>query len=138
MTNRDEAHSTSVAELEAEILRTRERLAHGLAALDREYGLRHLLVRGTRLVRGAEHQPGVLAETVRREILPLALIGTGLAWLALGRKESGDLLRRLLDSASHVQNLAKEFIALTPTRRSISASAPPAASDTGGTSHIDP
>jgi len=51
---------------------------------------------------------------VRREILPLALIGVGLAWLALGRKESGDLLRRLSDGLAHVQSIAREFHALAP------------------------
>jgi hypothetical protein len=115
------AQTLSVAELQEEIGRTRARLSRGLAVLDREYALRHLLVRGTRLVRETELRPGAVAAKLRHEILPLALVGVGLAWLVLGRKEGGDLLRRLADGLAHLQSLAKELFAWSTKGRAAAA-----------------
>jgi hypothetical protein len=113
MTAREDTRTLSLAELETEIARTRARLSQTLAALDREYALRHLFVRSTRLVREGRLEPGVIAKMAQREILPLAVIGAGLAWLALGRTESGDLLRRLSDGLGHALSIARQLLALS-------------------------
>ncbi len=106
----------SVAELEEEIAATRARLSHGLAVIDREYALRPILLRSWRLAHGRGLHPHAVASALRQDMLPLALIGAGLAWLAFGRKESGDLLRRLAEGFAQMQRLAHELLTLAGTR----------------------
>jgi hypothetical protein len=112
----------SAMEIAAEIARTRERLSRGLAALDRDYALRHLAVRATRLARKGEIDTGKLGEVLRRDGLPLAVIGVGLGWLSLAGSGAGrDLLQRLSGTLAALQQLAREFgIGTAP------AEAPPA------------
>ena len=112
----------SAAEIAAAIAQSRARLAHTLAVLDREYALRHLFVRGTRMLRqGNELGAGAFRERMRSDILPLALIGVGLAWLALvGRRDGAQLGRRLIDGVAYLQELARDLVAF--------AAAPPAES----------
>jgi hypothetical protein len=112
MTRRNGRDTVGIAELEVEIARTRARLSHGLAVLDREYGLRHLLVRGTRMAQAAGARPGAAAEAMRREILPLALIGAGTLWLSLGRDGGSGLLQRLLAAVKDVERLGKQLLGL--------------------------
>ena len=98
------------AELAAEIVRTRSRLSHGLAVLDREYALRHLVVRAARLARKPALDTHQIGELIRRDGVPLAFIGLGLAWLALaGRGAGDDLLRRLGGAVAALQHLAREL-----------------------------
>ncbi len=104
------ARRASAAEIAAEIVRTRERLSRGLAALDRDYALRHLAVRATRLARKAEFDTGKLRETLRRDGMPLAVIGLGVGWLSLAGSGAGrDLLQRLSSALAAVQQLGREF-----------------------------
>ena len=104
------APRASAAELAVEIARTRDRLSRGLAALDRDYALRHLAVRAARLARKAEFDTGKLRETLRRDGLPLAVIGLGLGWLSLAGSGSGrDLWHRLTGALAALQQLGHEF-----------------------------
>ena len=104
----------SAAEIADAIVQSRARLARTLAVLDREYALRHLFVRGTRMIRhNTDLGAGALPKAMRSDILPLALIGLGLAWLALGgRREGAQLGRRLIDGLAHLQELARDLIAV--------------------------
>ncbi len=96
----------SAAEIAAEIARTRSRLSHSLAMLDREYALRHLFVRGLRIAHDGVFDAGSVAQGVRKDIVPVALISTGLAWIALaGRGGGGRLLDQLGDVVTLVQGL---------------------------------
>jgi hypothetical protein len=103
----------SAAEIAEAIAESRARLAHTLAVLDREYALRHLFVRGTRVLRRHPDPGGApLRERMRGDILPLAVIGIGLAWLTLvGRRDGAQLGRRLIDGVTHLQALARDLIA---------------------------
>jgi hypothetical protein len=104
------ARGASAAELAVEIARTRDRLSRGLAVLDRDYALRHLAVRATRLARKAEFDGGTLREALRRDVLPLAVIGLGLGWLGLAGSGAGrDLLHRLGGAAAALQEFARHF-----------------------------
>ncbi|MBV8654193.1 MAG: hypothetical protein JO255_22225 [Alphaproteobacteria bacterium] len=123
MKRRTGPETVGVAELEAGIARTRARLSHGLAVLDREYGLRHLLVRGTRLAQAAGERSSAAAEAVRREILPLALIGAGTLFLSLGPNGGAGLLQRLFAAVGHIQGLGKDLLALAAAAQP--ADAPP-------------
>jgi hypothetical protein len=104
----------SAAEIAEAIVKSRARLARTLAVLDREYALRHLFVRGTRMLRHkTDLGAGAFPKAMRSGILPLALIGLGLAWLALvGRREGAQLGRRLIDGLTHLQELARDLIAV--------------------------
>ncbi len=102
------APRASAAELAVEIARTRDRLSRGLAALDRDYALRHLAVRAARLARKAEFDTGKLRETLRRDGLPLAVIGRGLGWLSLAGS-GRDLWHRLTGALAALQQLGHEF-----------------------------
>ncbi len=94
------------AEIATEIARTRSRLSHSLAMLDREYALRHLFVRGLRIAHDGALDAGSFAQGVRKNIVPVALIWTGLAWIALaGRGGGRRLLERLGDVIALVQGL---------------------------------
>ncbi|HXZ01177.1 MAG TPA: hypothetical protein VEI03_14345 [Stellaceae bacterium] len=110
MTARPPVPRASAAEIAAEIARTRDRLSRGLARLDRDYALRHLAVRAVRLARKAEFDAGKLRETLRRDGLPLAVIGVGLGWLSFAGSDAGrDLLQRLGSALAALQQLGREF-----------------------------
>lgn len=114
----------SAAEIAAEIANTRARLSHGLARLDRDYALRHLLVRGRRLVAGEDG--GEMVETVKRNALPLALVGLGLAWLGVaGRKGGAELAGRLAGALAELQGMAQVL-------RLVTVKEPPPAPPAGG------
>jgi len=104
----------SVTALEGEIERVRARLSRTLALMDRGYAVRPILLRSVRAVRSIERQPGGVVEELRRDILPLSLVGIGLLWLALGRKEGAAQLRRLLDSLVRVEHAVWQSIAPQP------------------------
>jgi hypothetical protein len=100
----------SAAEIAAEIAHTRERLSRGLAVLDREYALRHLVVRATRLARKGEIDTGKIGEVLRRDGAPLAVIALGLGWLGLAGSGAGrDLLPRLSGMLAALQQLGREL-----------------------------
>jgi hypothetical protein len=101
----------TVAELEAEVARTRERLSRSLARLDRDYALRPLLLRGLRAV-----QHGHAADTIRRDLLPLGLTGAGLLWLVLRRPDGADLLHRISGGLNQLRHLARQVLVLTAPR----------------------
>jgi hypothetical protein len=109
----------STAEISAAIAQSRARLAHRLAVLDREYALRHLFVRGTRMIRHhGDLDAASLRERMRSDVLPLALIGLGLAWLTLvGRRDGAQLGRRLIDGLSHLQELARDLVSVAAAPR---------------------
>jgi len=110
MSSRREVSSAEIAEA---IAKSRARLAHTLAVLDREYALRHLFVRGTRMLRHHGNPGGAtLRERMRGNILPLAAIGIGLVWLTLvGRRDGAPFGRRLVDGLTHLQELARDLVA---------------------------
>jgi hypothetical protein len=110
MRGREEVSTADIAQA---IARSRARIAHTLSVLDREYALRHLFVRGTRMLRHPGDLGGAaLRERIHSDVLPLALIGVGLAWLTLvGRQEGAQLGRRLADGLAHLQALARELVA---------------------------
>ena len=84
-------------------------LSHSLMLLDREYGLRHLFVRGTRLLQETGGDPGRARAAVRENILPLSLIGIGLAWLTVAvRSEHADG-SALLRGFAHLQDIARDL-----------------------------
>lgn len=74
---------------------TRARMATTLGVLDREYALRHLFVRATRLARHPEGSARVVQDALRHDALPIAAITLGLGWLSFSRKPAG---KELLDS----------------------------------------
>jgi hypothetical protein len=103
------------AELAGEVARTRARLSRGLAVLDREYAVRHLVVRASRLARKPEIDAGHMRDLLRHDAAPLAFIGIGVGWLILaGRGAGRDLLQQVGAAIAALQNLAREF-GLTPS-----------------------
>jgi hypothetical protein len=99
---------TGAVEIAHEIARTRERLSRSLARLDREYALRHLVVRVGRLVRAAEKP--VLGEALRREAAPLALVALGLGWLGIAaRRDGGSGVASLFTTLERLQRLGEEL-----------------------------
>lgn len=104
----------SAADLLEDIGRTRARLSHSLMLLDREYALRYLFLRGTRVLQETAGDPGLIGKAARENILPLSLIGIGLAWLTVGgRRQHGDV-SPLLRGLAHVQDLVRDLRALAP------------------------
>lgn len=100
----------SAAEIAAEIARTRSRLSRSLATLDREYALRHVFVRSLRMVHDGKLDVGSLAQGVQKNIVPVALIAAGLAWVALaGRGGASALVDRLADGIALLKGLAQQF-----------------------------
>jgi hypothetical protein len=123
----------SSAEIIAEISRTRARLSRRLAMLDREYALRHLVVRTARFVRRAESNAPPISEALGREAVPLTLIAIGLAWFGLAGKATDEsVLPRIGSGLAALERLARDF-GLLPAHLE-AASAPPAAE----TSTVDP
>jgi hypothetical protein len=115
----------SSAEIVAEISRTRARMSRRLAVLDREYALRHLVVRTARFVRHAESNTATLGETLERDAVPLTLIAIGLGWLGIaGRNADGGVLQRVGSGIAALERVARDF-GLLPARVEV-ASPPPA------------
>lgn len=102
----------SVAAILEDIARTRARLSHSLMLLDREYGLRHLFLRGTRLLRETGADSGRISEAARENILPLSLIGVGLAWLTLAARRGDGSGSMLLRGLAHLQDVADDLRSL--------------------------
>lgn len=115
----------SADEIAREIARTRERLSRSLARLDREYALRHLVVRAGRLVRATEKP--ALGDALRREAAPLALVALGLGWLGIAAGRSGDGVTSLFATLERLQRVGQE-LGLLPRRapsESAASSSPP-------------
>lgn len=97
----------SAGEIFEEIGRTRVRLSHSLMLLDREYALRHRFLRCARLLHETGADPRRMGAAASENILPLSLIGIGLAWLTfVARRDQGDgspLLRGL----AHLKDLVR-------------------------------
>ena len=91
--------------LEASIAETRRRLSATLARLDRDYALRAVLLHGRDVLYPT------LAMPPTRELLPLSLVGVGLAWLMLARG-NGDPARRLADGLAKLRQLAPRLLAI--------------------------
>jgi hypothetical protein len=117
----------SAAEIAAEIARTRDRLSRDLARLDREYALRHLVVRATRLARNGEFDAAKLRDALSRDALPLAVTGIGLGWLGLAGTGAGrDLLQRLGSALAALQQLGRELgIGAPPPEEPVPVELPP-------------
>jgi hypothetical protein len=105
----------SSAEIVAEISRTRARLSRSLAVLDREYALRHLVVRMSRFVRHAETSAVAIGETVGPEVVPLTLIAIGFGWLGLaGKTADRGALQRVGSCIAALERIARHFGVLPP------------------------
>jgi len=105
----------SPAEIAAEIARTRARMACTLSVLDREYALRHLVVRAIRLARHPQSGARALREALHRDALPLGFIGIGLGWLSFADNAAGkDLLARLAAAFAALQRIAGDLGFLPP------------------------
>jgi hypothetical protein len=114
----------SAREIAQEIARTRQRLSRSLARLDREYALRHLVVRVGRLVRSAEKP--ALGEALRHDAVPLALVALGLGWLSVASRRDGGTgtgLVTLLGAFERLQRMGEE-LGLLPRRPTADAAAP--------------
>jgi hypothetical protein len=119
----------SSAEIVAEISRTRARLSRRLAVLDREYALRHVVVRTARFVRHADSNAAPISETLGRDAVPLTLIAIGLGWLGLaGGNADGGVLQRLASGIAALERVARDF-GFLPARVQL-ASPPPAVDGT--------
>ena len=104
---------------------TRARMATTLGVLDREYALRHLFVRATRLARHPEGSARVVQDALRHDALPIAAITLGLGWLSFSRKPAGkELLTRISDAIAALQRIATDLGLLPPP--SPSSASPPA------------
>ena len=118
-----------IDEITREIARTRERLSRSLARLDREYALRHLVVRTGRLVRAAEKP--ALGDALRREAAPLTLVALGLGWLGLAAGRQGGGLGSLFAALERLQRLGQE-LGLLPRPAPPAPAAPPSPPDNIG------
>jgi hypothetical protein len=117
----------SSAAIISEISQTRARLSRRLAVLDREYALRHLVVRTARFVRHAESNAATVGETLGRDAVPLTLIALGLGWLGLtGKNADGSVLQRLGSGIVALERVARDF-GFLPKRAE--ASPPPLAAN---------
>jgi hypothetical protein len=117
------------SEIVAEIFRTRVRMSRRLAVLDREYALRHLVVRTARFVRHTESNTATLGETLERDAVPLTLIAIGLGWLGLaGKATDGSVLQQLGSGIAALERVARDF-GFLPARVEV-ASPPPPTDDT--------
>jgi hypothetical protein len=116
MSRRGGANHLSAAEIAAEIARSRARLSRDLALLDRDYALRHLAVRAIRLAQHPEIDAKRVRQVLRRDAVPLALIGLGLGWIAVVEEPAGrEWLGRLGGAFAALQRLAREFGLLPQT-----------------------
>jgi hypothetical protein len=110
----------SADQIAAEITQTRLRLSQHLVALDREYALRHLFVRATRLAWSGDFDRAKLATTLRRDAAPFGLIALGLFWLA-SRGGGAGVGGRVLAALTEIEQLARGL-----TRRRAEPNPPPA------------
>lgn len=128
-------HLTS-ADLARDMAQTRARMAKTLGVLDREYALRHLFVRATRLARHPEGGARVVQEALQHDALPIAAISLALGWLSFSRKPGGkDLLARLAGALATLQRIAGDLGLLPPPPPSAAtppSSQPPATSEGAG------
>jgi hypothetical protein len=125
----ESSRKLSSTEIIDEISRTRARLSHRLAVLDREYALRHLVVRTARFVRHAESNAAPISETLGRDAVPLTLIAIGLGWLGLvGKTTDVSVLQPLGSGIAALERVARDF-GFLPARIEV-ASPPPAAEGT--------
>jgi len=93
-----------------QIAQTRMRLSSRLADIDREYALRHYVVRGTRIVRHAHQGSDQSLRTIGRVGLPLAIAALGYLALANGR-EGQELAHRVLHAVNTLRDLVHESVA---------------------------
>jgi hypothetical protein len=80
--------SAKIAAAEREIAETRRNLDAALEALRRELALPIAAVRASTALLDEACQPAQLLDFVRRNALPLGLIGMGAAWLAVENRET--------------------------------------------------
>jgi hypothetical protein len=85
------------AEIARDMAATRARLSDTLSVIDREYALRNLFVHGVRLAGEGKGAPAV-ADALKRNAVPLSLVGIGVTWMAFAN-QGGDILRRFKDAA---------------------------------------
>jgi len=80
-------------EIEAEIERTRSELDETLSAIERRLTPGQIVDQGLDYLRGSSAREYVrnLGESVKREPIPLVLVGVGLAWLMLSDRRSRSL-----------------------------------------------
>ncbi len=137
MTGPGPAVRLSAAEIAAELARTRSRLSHSLATLDREYALRHLFVHGLRMAHEGKPDAGSLAQGVHKNIVPVALIVAGLGWVALaGRGGAATLLDRLADGIALVKGLIQQSRQQRPQGASVESGNQRATTDAAGTAAL--
>jgi hypothetical protein len=98
--SREAQDRLSAVEIADQIAHTRARLSHSLMVLDREYALRNALVHGVRFLHMTELDKRHVREIAVRHVVPLSLIGVGLAWLLF--IENSDVTGRLVRSIAHV------------------------------------
>jgi hypothetical protein len=111
---------------------TRARMARTLGVLDREYALRHLFVRASRLARHPEGSARVVQDALRHDALPIAAITLGLGWLSFSRKPAGkELLARIAGAFATLQRIATDLGLLPPPSSSPASSPPSEAPATG-------
>lgn len=91
----DKPHRSS-DEIARDIVSTRVRLSRTLAVIDGEYALRNLFVHGVRLAGEGKGSPAV-ADVLKRNAVPLSLVGIGVAWMAFC--DQGDDILRLFKGA---------------------------------------
>lgn len=114
MIQRQQPHLTS-AEIAQDMAQTRARMARTLGVLDREYALRHLFVRATRLARHPEGSARVVQDALRHDALPIAAVALGFGWLSFSRDPTGkDLLARVAGALATLQRIATDLGLLTP------------------------
>jgi hypothetical protein len=109
----------TAAELAAGVARTRARLSRSLAKLDREYALRHLVVRAGRMMRDIEGAGPRLRDALHHDVVPLVFIGIGLGWLSFSGRGGEAVLARVAVTLARLQSLAIELVFLP--RRSAAA-----------------
>ena len=131
MTQRQRPRLTS-AEIVHDMAQTRARMARTLGVLDREYALRHLFVRASRLARHPEGSARVVQDALRHDALPIAAISLGLGWLSFSRKPAGkELLARIAGAFATLQRIATDLGLLPPPSSSPASSPPSEAPATG-------
>lgn len=108
--SRARAYVTS-AEIARDIVETRSRLSRSLAVLDREYALRNLFVHAVRVVGEGKSAPAI-ADAVKRNAVPLSLVGIGLAWMAFARR--GDAPRELWEALGQLWRSIETAVGRSP------------------------
>ena len=109
----DPPESAAVAEAEAEIAETRRKLDAAIAALRRDLALPIAAVLATAALLDEAGEGAQLRDFVRRNALPLGLIGLGAAWLAVQNRAilgtlGGSYAREFLERARVLGKSAAE------------------------------